>query len=265
MESRCFNLVDKEDIIYTCKLSSELSEKEKSSFIEVFNTVFHTKYNLEWFNWKYLDNIYGDSYIVLAYDGEELIGIRVFWRNDIEGHLSYQPCDTAVLERYRGKGIFTKSSLIALENTKGAFIYNFPNENSLPGNLKLGWEINKYCYLEPVFSKSKLKDETHYIHEDYLVWRFIKSPIKKYHYYQKDNQSYLLFERGKNIYYILGRFNSEYNEYFMKADFPLLFKYTTKETVIYKIFKNRATIVSFNNGIKGIEKIQIPIYKGDYF
>ena len=44
--------------------------------------------------------------------------------------LSYQPCDTAVLKEFRGRGIFTKMSLIALEKTKGAFIYNYPNENS---------------------------------------------------------------------------------------------------------------------------------------
>ncbi|CCQ96811.1 hypothetical protein CULT_50055 [[Clostridium] ultunense Esp] len=256
---------NREDITYVCKLSSELTEIEKEGFVEVFNIVFHTKYNLEWFNWKYIDNIYGDSYIVLAYDGENIIGIRVFWRNDIEGYLCYQPCDTAVLESYRGKGIFTKSSLIALEKTKGAFIYNFPNENSLPGNLKLGWEINKLSYLKFVFKKSKLKDETQYIDDDYLVWRFTKSPIKRYHYCEKDGESYLLFNRGKNIYYVLGRFNSKYNDCFIKAGFPILFTYTTKETLIYKIFKNRATIVSFNNGIKNSDKIYIPEYKADYF
>ncbi|MCF6463862.1 hypothetical protein C3E89_10935 [Clostridium sp. Cult1] len=259
------DLRDKVDITYICKLSGEFIEKEKQEFVDLFNTVFHTNYSLEWFNWKYIDNIYGDSYIVLAYDEGQLIGIRAFWRNDIEDHLSYQPCDTAVLKSHRGKGIFTKSSKLALEKTKGAFIYNFPNENSLPGNLKLGWRINKYSYLKPVLSKSKLKDETDYIDDNYLVWRFTKSPIKKYYYYQKNGESYLLFNRGRNIYYVLGRFNNEYNDYFIKVDFPILFSYTTKETIIYKIFNNRGTVVSFNNGIEGTDKIYIPEYKADYF
>ncbi|GFN34307.1 GNAT family N-acetyltransferase [Tepidimicrobium xylanilyticum] len=256
---------DKEDLIYTCKLSSQLSKEEKEGFLQVFNRVFNTNYDLEWFNWKYLDNIYGDSYIVLAYDKNKVIGIRAFWRNDIGNYLCYQPCDTAVLKEYRGRGIFTKTSLTALENTKGAFIYNFPNENSLPGNLKLGWKIDRFAYLEPVFNKVRLKDETHFIDDDYLMWRFIKSPIKKYHYCQKGGEFYLLFNRGKNIYYVLGRFNGKFKDYFIKASFPILFKYTTNKTIIYKIFKNKATIVFYNNGIEVEERIPIPEYKADYF
>lgn len=203
--------------------------------------------------------------MILAYDGDKMVGIRAFWRNDIGNHLCYQPCDTAVLEEYRGRGIFTKSSLIALENTRGAFIYNFPNQNSLPGNLKLGWEIDKLSYLEAVFNKGRLKEETFFIDDDYLVWRFIKSPIKRYHYCKKGGEYYLLFNRGKNIYYVLGRFNGKFKDHFIKASLPILFKYTTRKTIIYKIFKNRATIVSYHNAIETKEKIAIPEYKADYF
>lgn len=255
----------KEDITYKCKLSSNLSKGEKDSFINVFNEVFNLKYNIDWFNWKYIDNIYGDSYIVLAYDGDKLVGIRSFWRNDIDDFLSYQPCDTAVLKEYRGRGIFSKMSLTALEKIKDAFIYNFPNENSLPGNLKLGWEINKYCYLKPVLSKEKLKQESKYIDDDYLIWKFGKSPISKYHYCEKSGQSYLLYKRKKNIYYVLGRFNSKYGKYFTKVNYPILFNYTNKETIIYKMFKNRTTIVSFERENQDINKIDIPIFKGDFF
>ena len=255
----------KEDITYECKLSSNLTQGEKDSFISVFNRVFNLDYNMDWFNWKYMDNIYGDSYLVLAYDGNKLVGIRSFWRNDINGHLSYQPCDTAVLKEYRGRGIFSKMSLIALEKTKEAFIYNFPNENSLPGYLKLGWKINKYCYLKPVFTKGKLKKESKYIDDDYLIWKFGKSPINKYHYCQKDGESYLLYGRGKNIYYVLGRFNSKYNFYFTEVDSPILFNYTTEETIVYKIFKNKTTIVSFERENQDMKNIDIPIFKGDFF
>ena len=34
--------------------------------------------DIDWFNWKYMDNIYGDSYIVLAYDEDKAIGIEHF-------------------------------------------------------------------------------------------------------------------------------------------------------------------------------------------
>ena len=108
-------------------------------------------------------------------------------------------------------------SLTALEKIKDAFIYNFPNENYLPGNLKLGWKVNKYCYLKPVLSRTKLKQESKYIDDDYLIWKFGESPINKYHYYEKDGQSYLLYGRKKNIYYVLGRFNDKYSKYFTKG------------------------------------------------
>ncbi len=255
----------KDNITYVCKLSSELTALERNGFIEVFNTVFDTNYDLEWFNWKYMDDIYGDSYMVLAFHEDKIVGIRNFWRNDIDGHLCYQPCDTAVLKEFRGRGIFLNMSLIALKEIKEAFIYNFPNENSLPGNLKLGWKINKYCYLKPVFSRKGLKHDCKFIEDDYLIWKFGNCPISKYYYYEIDEQSYLLFKRKNNIYYILGRFNSKFNSYFTKIGFPILFNYTTNETIIYKIFKNRATIVSYEKEGQDVNKIDIPIFKADFF
>lgn len=258
-------LVKKEDIIYTCQLTRNLSSSEKEDFVGIFNTVFNMNYTLDWFNWKYIENIYGDSYIVLAYDDKKAIGARAFWRNDIEGFKCFQPCDTAVLKEYRGLGIFTKMTLKALENTKGAFIYNYPNENSRPGYIKLGWNINKYFYLKPVLNRKKLKDECKYIEDEYLNWRFGKSPISKYSYYEEDGYSYLLYNRGNNIYYVLGKFNSKYNGQFEKADSPILLNYTDKKGFINNLLKNKATVVSFNNAADCTDNIDIPIFKADYF
>ena len=50
----------KEDIRYECKLSSDFTHIEKQDFINLFNKIFHMDYGLDWFNWKYIDNIYGD-------------------------------------------------------------------------------------------------------------------------------------------------------------------------------------------------------------
>lgn len=258
-------MINKEEIVYSCKLTSNLSLSEKEDFLRIFNTVFNMNYTMDWFNWKYMDNIYGDSYIVLAYYEEKAIGARAFWRNDIENYTCYQPCDTAVLKDYRGLGIFTKMTIKALDDTKGAFIYNYPNDNSRPGYLKLGWKIDKYFYLKPVLNKKSLKDECKYIDDDYLNWRFAKSPINKYFYCEKDSQSYLLYHREKNIYYVLGKFNSEYNDQFEKVDSPVLFMYTDKKGFINNFLKNRATVVSFNNGIQDDKNIDIPIFKADYF
>lgn len=253
------------DIRYECRLSSKITHIEKQGFVNLFNRVFHMKYDLDWFDWKYIGNIYGDSYIVLAYDHAKLVGIRSFWRNDIDGNISYQPCDTAVSKEYRGRGIFSKMSLVALEGIDDGFIYNFPNENSLPGNLKLGWEINKYYYLKLVFNRFKLKNESRYIPDDYLIWKFGESPLKKYDFYKKNGESYLLFERIDGIYYVLGRFNSKYNNYFTRVRPVVLFNYTENKTTLYKMAKNRGTIVSFEKDKQDYSKLDIPIFKGDFF
>ncbi len=252
-----------DDIKYIGKYTNELNDKEKKDFLYLFNTVFGLNYNIHWFNWKYLDNIYGDSYIVLAYDEDDIIGIRSFWRNDIDNILSYQPCDTAVLKEYRGRGIFSQMTKIALKEVEGAFIYNFPNENSLPGNLKLGWEIHKEYHIKSVWNRSKLKDEVKFIEDKYLLWKFYKSPLNKYYYYEIDGQSYLLYKRKNNLYYVLGKFNGENKKYFTKAKAPILFIHVAEKTMIYKIFKKSTTIVSFQGRDK--KNIDIPIFKADYF
>jgi hypothetical protein len=250
------------DIQYIGKFTNEINEKEKEYFLYVFNTVFNLDYNLKWFDWKYLDNPYGESNIVFAYDNENIAGIRAFWRNDIDNNLSYQPCDTAVLKEYRGMGIFSKMTKLALSEVGDAFIYNFPNENSLPGYLKMGWEINKYGYLEKVINRSNLKKKTKYIEDDYLIWKFLNSPLNKYYYTEIKGEFYLLTKRKNNIYYILGRFSGKHKDSFEKASSTVLFNYTEAETMMYKFFKNRATIVSYKENKKDLD---IPIFKGDFF
>jgi len=118
--------------------SHDVSEKEINDFIEIMNNVFGYYMNKSLFEKKYLNNIYGSSILVLAYKEDKCVGARAFWRNDIENIKSFQPCDTAVLKEARGEGIFTKMTLKALEEIgDDVLIYNFPNDNSIPGYLKL--------------------------------------------------------------------------------------------------------------------------------
>lgn len=249
------------EIRYEFHSARELGEELKEEFIEVFNTIFNVDYNLEWFDWKYCNSIYGDSYLVLAFDGGKLIGIRGFWRNDIEGE-SYQPCDTGVLREYRGRGVFTKSSKVALEHLDKYFIYNFPNENSYPGYLKIGWKLRNNLYLKTVFSKKNLKKETLLIEDEYLEWRFVDNPINKYYYCKKGNEYYLLINRIRNIYYVLGRFDEKYKDNFTEANKPILFNYSDEETFMYKLVKNKANVVMYDNGL---DVEGVPIFKADFF
>lgn len=55
---------------------------------------------------------------------------------------AYQPVDTVVHPDYQGQGLFSKLTVKAVEEAmkmKLDFLFNFPNQNSLPGYLKLGW------------------------------------------------------------------------------------------------------------------------------
>lgn len=253
-----------EEIEYRLKLSSDLSEEEIDDFLYLFNDVFDADHNKDWFKWKYIDNIYGDSYMVLAYSGENVAGVRSFWRNDIEGVVSYQPCDTAVHSDYRKRGIFSKMTLKALDEVDGSMIYNYPNENSYPGYIKLGWQLKDYFYLKLVLNKSNLREETPMIAGDYLKWKFIDSPISDYSYYQHKDDCYLLFRRSKKLFYVLGRFDSSYKGELEEVRSPILFNYTKEETLMYKLLKNRARIVSYDKD-KKFENLDVPIYKGDFF
>lgn len=250
-----------EEIKYKIYGTDNLDERLKIEFLDVFNEVFGANHDLEWFDWKYIDNIYGESYIVYAYDGEIPVGIRSFWRNDIEEE-SYQPCDTAVLNEYRGRGIFSMSSKVALEKLDKYFIYNFPNENSLPGNLKMGWKLRNHFYLKTVFSKRNLRKETYMMEDAYLKWRFIDCPNSEYYYYKKGKDYYLLVNRIKNIYYVLGRFDGKYKDSFKEANKPILFNYSDEETFMYKLLKNKANLVMYDNG-KDVDVL--PIFKADFF
>ncbi len=252
------------NIEYRLLQTGKMSDREIEDFLKVFNEAFNMEYSKAWFSWKYLDNIYGDSFIVIAYVGDEPIGIRSFWRNDLGGTLSYQPCDTAVSSNYRKLGVFSKMTLVLLDRLGGHLIYNFPNENSFPGNIKLGWKLKSFLYLKLVGARRKLKEETFFMEDDYLKWRYINSPINKYFYYENKGDYYLLFKRKANFYYVLGRFNGEFADEFTRASFPILFNYTSEETLMYRVFKNKTRLVTYDVDAR-YKDIEIPIHKGDFF
>lgn len=101
---------------------------------------------LEWWNWKYERNVFGKSTIMIAEDNDQIVGARIFWAWDFvcRGQIlkAYQPVDTVIHPGYQGQGLFTKLTVKALKQATeiGAdLLFNFPNQNSLPGYLKLGW------------------------------------------------------------------------------------------------------------------------------
>lgn len=101
----------------------------------------------EFFHWKHIDNPFGRSFMLVAEMDGRIVGLRAFmrWRFEIDGNAvaAVRAVDTATHPDYRRMGIFarlTSESLTALAE-EADLIFNTPNEKSLPGYLKLGWEI----------------------------------------------------------------------------------------------------------------------------
>lgn len=106
-------------------------------------SVNHTQQS---FLWKHYQNPFGKSHGVLATDQGKIIGVRMFmsWKfcNEQKCIKALRPVDTVVHPGYRKKGIFKSLNLKGLEDCEGTYdlIFNTPNKNSSPGNLKMGWQ-----------------------------------------------------------------------------------------------------------------------------
>lgn len=134
----------KEEIIFK---SLNYSNKELGQIVELIRANLDPEFTTEFFKWKHLDNPFGKSYGLVAWDGDKIVGLRVFmfWefiQKNNKVLRSIRPVDTVVDSNYRGRGLFKKLTLKGLENCKGQFdfIFNTPNNNSLPGYLKMGWK-----------------------------------------------------------------------------------------------------------------------------
>jgi GNAT superfamily N-acetyltransferase len=103
---------------------------------------------LAYWNWKHLQNPFGESPMLLAESEGELVGVRVFMRWEwLAGDValkSVRAVDTATHPRWQGKGIFSSLTRKLVEEMREEgvhFIFNTPNEKSRPGYLKMGWKI----------------------------------------------------------------------------------------------------------------------------
>jgi predicted N-acetyltransferase YhbS len=102
--------------------------------------------NERFWNWKYLENPFGQSLLTVAEVDGRIVGVDNLWPWEFEyrGSLirAVQPCDSAVHPDFRGKGIFTSMRTFGLEQAwmqEYELVFNYPNQGSLPVNLSLGW------------------------------------------------------------------------------------------------------------------------------
>ena len=123
------------------------SENELEQIVGLIRSNLDPEFTVDFFKWKHLKNPFGKSYGLVAWAGDKIVGLRVFmfWEfigKDNKILRSIRPVDTVVDTNFRGRGLFKKLTLQGLENCSGQydFVFNTPNNNSLPGYLKMGWE-----------------------------------------------------------------------------------------------------------------------------
>ena len=102
-------------------------------------------------SWKHLENPFGRSYGIFAWDGsaQRALALRALmrWRFvDPEGRRveAVRAVDTATDPSCRRMGLFsslTRRAVDELARGGTGFIFNTPNAASLPGYLKLGWQL----------------------------------------------------------------------------------------------------------------------------
>lgn len=118
-------------------------------FLDLYADVFDAWHvDREWFAWKYVDTPYVDRVPILVAERDgELVGARPFFALPmaVGGRrlTALQPADTMVRSDHRGQGIFSGMTRRAIDHygpREPGFFFNFPNEQSLPGYRKLGWE-----------------------------------------------------------------------------------------------------------------------------
>lgn len=177
--------------------------------------------SVAYFNWKHIQNPFGHSKIILAKVEDRIVGVRVFMKWTFQNRNAVvhavRAVDTSTLPEYQGKGIFSKLTLRAVQESADegfAMVYNTPNPISMKGYLKLGWfTIGKMpIYLgvgsffpsfhneilqERIYNRFDVKKELEKLNQDwnmdnksetfrtplskkYLTWRYADCPVARY-------------------------------------------------------------------------------------
>ena len=192
-------------VVINSKWSNEMTPSEIEDWCCVVNSVFGFFCTEEYFKRKYLENIYGPSLLTVAYIDNKPVGADALWRNDIDGIEAYQTTDTSVLSTCRRQGIYSSmlKGHLAHPALKNKYLYGFPNNNSFPCRIKMGWN-HMSLYKRPVFIPITCLHSFPFIDQEYASWWLLFRP--KVCYIKRFNVFFLV-ERStvNNIVCILGR------------------------------------------------------------
>ena len=221
-----------ENIVYDIRWSNSVDERFSQDFRHVCSAVFKNDFSQELFDRKFMQNIYGPSVLVVVYIDHIPSAARALWRNDIDGKEAYQPGDTCVMENCRGKGVFsimTKKSIAFLPES--AIIYNFPNPNSFPGYIKMGWKLLHDYNMRLLTSyKEYIKEHPVKMDDDYANWWLVGRDLT----YTKRFGHYFLLQKDHRpmCYRILSEVSEQIAKKFAQTRVGLFF-YKSETTTWY--------------------------------
>lgn len=245
------------EIFYDCRWSDSLDDQFIEDFIATENSVFKGNYTKELFLKKYVNNIYGRSVVEVVYIDKKPVAARGLWRNDILGRPSYQPGDTCVTEACRGKGIFSEMTKKSLEFlNKDDIIYNFPNQNSYPGYIKMGWKnIGVYGLVFFRNNKTYLKEHPIKMDGDYAKWWLEKQ--EGIFYFKKGREYYLARKIRRGWYRLIACVEKEVAQLFVKKFVGICLYRSERKTFYNKNLGQPLHVVSKND----VDKV--PLWKMD--
>jgi len=191
--------------------------------------------SINYWIWKHVKNPFGPSKVLLAERNGQLIGIRAMmqwiWQRENQPYTALRAVDTATHPDFQGQGVFSVLTQKMVDRSKNDginFIFNTPNEKSLPGYLKLGWvslqklpvgisfltslsfisrksihgsldldKIELLCNrwnliqqkITPLFTPKSL---------DYLKWRYLDNPVIKYFVFADAELFLAMYSRKRN-------------------------------------------------------------------
>ena len=222
----------------------------KKDFMCLANSVFGMFVTDDYYKAKYDDNIYGPSLITVAYVDGCPAGADVMWRNDLGGEKAFQTVDTCVLEQFRGMGLFKKMTYFELDLLgKETLVYGFPNVNSFPGYVKMGWRVQR---LYKTLCRPEDGDE---IPSRYAAW-WMKAQSGISHI--RKNETYCLIRKNGNkpTATLIGQVDAVTAQLFPEAKGVWLLKRFQTKPSIYN--KNKSIPLVCNRPNK-----EIPYWKTD--
>lgn len=170
--------------------------------------------------WKHISNPFGPSFVRVACDeDDQLIGMRAFmrWEFMIGDRLvkAVRAVDTATHPDYRRMGIFSALTKQVVGDAQGDgvdFIYNTPNQEVLPGYLKLGWRhVNKIQPLVkvlnyPVFAMGLLRSRLSRASHPHLSAEFFREePLSVATFLERKQATETLIEQDAQLWDAQGR------------------------------------------------------------